>query len=1135
MVARRVVPGLVSAALLATVMVPLAASPALAAGTIPLAALDVPYTQDFAALATTGTANTALPLGWDLSESGGGARDNEAYAAGTGSSNTGDTYSFGADLSTERAFGTLRSGTLIPIIGASFTNSTGSLVTALDVAYLGEQWRLGTADRGPDRLDFQYSVDATSLVSGTWTDANPLDFSSPVTTGLVGLRDGNAAGNRTAISGLVAGLSIPDGATVWIRWSDFDASSADDGLGVDDFTLTPRFVDAAPAVTATSPLAGAVNVARATDITITFSEAVDVVDPWFAIVCGTSGTHAAAVSGGPIAFTLDPTSDFAVNESCTVTMSAGQVTDQDTDDPPDNMTGDASFSFTTIDEVICGEAATFIHDIQGSGPSAALTGVRTVEGVVVGDYQGTGQFSGYYLQEEDADADADPLTSEGLFVFNTTTAVSVGDRVRVKGTAGDFSNLTQLSNVSATAICATGAGASVTTTPVTLPVTAVADWERYEGMRVSIAQELTVTEVFTLARFGEAALSVNGRLANPTNVVAPGAPALALQDLNDRSRILLDDGNNQQNIDPTFYPQGGLSAANTLRVGDTLPSLTGVLDQRFGVYRVQPVDAAAISFTHANPRPAAPEAVGGNLRVAAFNVLNYFNGNGTGLDGAPGGFPTARGATTLAEFDRQRVKIISAIGVLDADVIGLMELENDDPSTELAAIEDLVAGLNAAEGAGTYAFIDTGVVGTDAIRVGIIYRPAVVTPVGGHAVIDSTVDPRFIDTLNRPSIAQTFDLVSTGARFTAVVNHLKSKGSDCNAVGDPDQGDGQGNCNGTRTSAAEAMVDWLATDPTGSNDPDVILLGDMNAYAMEDPIAAFEAGGFVNTIAEFLGDEAYSFVFQGQSGYLDHALASPSLAAQVNDVTEWHANADEPIALDYNTEFKTLNQLSTFFAPDGFRSSDHDPVLVGINLGAPPTVDAGGPYAVVEGASVTVTATGSDPDGDPLTYAWDLDDNGTFETLGQSATFSAAGLEAPASRTIRVRATDDGGLTGTDTATVNVIWEFDGFLRPINNPPVVNTVRAGSSVPIKFSLDGDQGLAILAADSPSSFPISCATGAQIGPAEPTATSGDGLTYNGAIDTYTYEWKTTRSWTGCRRLVVGLADGTFHVADFRFTR
>jgi predicted extracellular nuclease len=458
---------------------------------------------------------------------------------------------------------------------------------------------------------------------------------------------------------------------------------------------------------------------------------------------------------------------------------------------------------------------------------------------------------------------------------------------------------------------------------IELPVASLDTWESVEGMLVSIPETLTVSETFTLGRFGELLLSSGGRLAQPTNVVAPGAAANARQALNDRNQILLDDGNNQQNIDPTLYPGGGLSAANTLRVGDRLNALTGVLEQRFGVYRVQPV--GAIAFEKANPRPMEPAAVGGTIRVASFNVLNYFNG-----DGAGGGFPTSRGATTAGEFARQRAKTIAAVKAINADIVGLMELENDAPPN--SAIEDLVAGLNAATDPGTYAFIDTGIVGTDAIRVGLLYKPSSVTPFNSYAILDSSVNPLFVDTLNRPSLAQTFTQNTSGKRLTVVVNHLKSKGSDCNDVSDPDTGDGQGNCNLTRTNAAKALVQWLATDPTGAADPDVLLIGDMNSYAKEDPITEMTGAGFVDMIAEQLGAGAYSYVFDGQSGYLDHGLVSGVLAPRVTGVAEWHINADEPVALDYNVEFKTANQLNTFYAPDAFRSSDHDPVVLGINL-----------------------------------------------------------------------------------------------------------------------------------------------------------------------------------------------------------
>src|ERR1044071_115450 len=209
-----------------------------AAGTVNLATLDVAYTQNFDTLASSGT-SSSVPTGWDFSESGPNA--NTPSTAGPGSGNAGDTYSFGASASSERAFGQLRSGSLISTLGGSFTNNTGWTLTSLDVAYIGEQWLLGATGRN-DRMDFQYSTNATSLTTGTWTAVTALNFTGPVSAGTVGLLDGNAAANRVAVSSTVTGLSIANGATFWIRWTDLDASGADDGLAVDNFSLTPHGV-----------------------------------------------------------------------------------------------------------------------------------------------------------------------------------------------------------------------------------------------------------------------------------------------------------------------------------------------------------------------------------------------------------------------------------------------------------------------------------------------------------------------------------------------------------------------------------------------------------------------------------------------------------------------------------------------------------------------------------------------------------------------------------------------------------------------------------------------------------------------------------------------------------------------------
>lgn len=588
----------------------------------------------------------------------------------------------------------------------------------------------------------------------------------------------------------------------------------------------------------------------------------------------------------------------------------------------------AAITVATDPVGVCTNPATFIHDIQGAGMASSDVGsTREIEGVVVGDFQGSAALNGFHVQEEDADADADPLTSEGIFVFDSANAVAleVGDVVRVRGTVAEFFGLTEMTNVESVIDCnATGTASAAT---VSLPVTSVDDFEPTEGMAVNFPQTLFASGNFTQARFGEVDLSVGGAQDNPTNVVAPGAAANARQDLNNRSRIQLDDGSTAQN--PLPLPPY-LGAGNTLRTGDSVAGLSGVMSFAFGLYEVHPT--AAVDFTRVNARPDVPE-VGGTIQVAAYNVLNYF----TTIDGAgricgPDGDQGCRGADSSFELTRQRDKLIAAISKLNADVVGLMEIENhagDGPTA------DLVAGLNDATAPGTYDFIATGAVGTDAIRQAIVYQPAAVTPVGTFAVLDSSEIATFDDTRNRPMVVQTFVENANGAVFTVGVNHLKSKGSNCNSIGDPDTGDGQGNCNLTRTAAAQAIVDYLATDPTGSGDPDFLIVGDLNAYAMEDPVTTIEAAGYTDLLETFVGagvsEGAYSFNFFSQSGYLDHGLSSPGLTSQVSGAGFWHVNADEPSGLDYNS----FNQPG-LYNPDEFRSSDHDPVLVGLDLVASP-------------------------------------------------------------------------------------------------------------------------------------------------------------------------------------------------------
>ncbi len=572
----------------------------------------------------------------------------------------------------------------------------------------------------------------------------------------------------------------------------------------------------------------------------------------------------------------------------------------------------------------CGSASTLISAIQGSGNASPMLGSNvSVEAIVTASFQGTGKIGGFFLQEPDNLADNNPTTSEGIYV-SSTTPVAVGDRVRVTGKVAETFDLTQLAPTGVS-VCASNQPLPAIT-GVALPIGNTSDFEAVEAMLVSAPQTLSVNETYGLGRYGQVLLA-DGRLPQPTNVVSPGAQAIAQQAQNNLNKLLLDDGSNLQNPDPVIFPAPGLSASNTLRSGDTVTGLTGVMTYDFGEYRLLPT--VTPNFVKTNARPAAPKiAVNANLKVASFNVLNFFNGNGLG-----GGFPTARGANTSVEFARQKAKTVSALIGLNADVIGLLELENDGYDT-YSAIAELTAALNTATGSTQWAYINPSLskLGTDEIAVGIIYRKDRATAIGQTAILDSSVDPQFVDTKNRPTLAQSFRATQGRGVITVSVNHFKSKGSDCVDLNDPDTGDGQGNCNITRTRAAEALVNWLARKPTNVNDSDFLIIGDLNSYAKEDPISKIINAGYTDLINKFGGAGAYSYVFDGQSGYLDHGLASKTLAAQTLEAADWHINADEPISLDYNTEFKSAAQINSFYASDAYRSSDHDPLVVSLKL-----------------------------------------------------------------------------------------------------------------------------------------------------------------------------------------------------------
>jgi len=641
------------------------------------------------------------------------------------------------------------------------------------------------------------------------------------------------------------------------------------------------------------------------------------------------------------------------------------------------LTSTANFESLAVDNVRIRDAqgrmidtlALAIHEIQGPGMPLPQNAIVEVEAIVTGDFQDSSQLEGFFIQEEDLDADSDPQTSEGILVFCGTcpTNVSLGDEVRVTGLAREQSGMTII-DVSGGEVVVLSAGNDLPTpTVVSLPAPASTraeeTFENLEGMLVRFSNTLVISEYFQLARFGQIVLHADNRVYQFTHTSLPGTAGLSsfLAELN-KGRIILDDDNNREEAplpDGTYFfptPNGfglGEQGADYFRGGDQISNLTGIMHwsgagaSGTDAWRIRPVpDSFSINIIPTNGRTSNPPSVGGDIQVAAFNVLNYFTTIDEGDHTAGPQQEQPRGAHSPDELQRQTQKLVSALLKIDADVVGLTELENNGD----LAIGALVDALNQETGSSTYAFVSTGVIGQDVIATGLIYQPGVVRPVGEPAVLTSSefLDPNgFGRQLNRPAVAATFEVSDPlnpafGEVFTVVVNHFKSKGNSGVNPNSPDadQGDGQGNWNDTRTRAAQALLDWLEDGPTGTTDPDVLILGDLNAYRREDPIRTLIQGGYEDLVETFEGEDAYSFVFDGQLGYLDYILASPDLALQVVGTSSWHINADEVNVFDYNNTIVDGNEPDFAARPTGnplfegnvFRSSDHDPIIVGLDL-----------------------------------------------------------------------------------------------------------------------------------------------------------------------------------------------------------
>lgn len=596
-----------------------------------------------------------------------------------------------------------------------------------------------------------------------------------------------------------------------------------------------------------------------------------------------------------------------------------------------------ALGFTTLvaTPATAADATHTIAQVQGTGAATTLAGsVVTVQGVITADHTlatGSG-YRGLFVQDPGAGTVAG--ASDGIFVFtgNFDPVGEIGDLVSVTGTAGEFNGQTQIT-------IAAAAGVEIVTPAAGLPAPTVlpdsvvgAAREAFEGMLVT-PESAYLTSNHQLFNFGTLWMSTGGMPVKATETTDAGEAANAIAAANIASRLLLDDGYSIQ-ISNAAHPgdQPFFETATVVRNGDRYQSPTAgmVLSWGFNDWRLQPqrplsstspAEYAALEPTWEplNPRTDAPAEVGGDFSVGAFNVFNYFTTFGG----------DARGADNEAQFLIQQSKIVAAILALDADVVALQEIENSpklgEPLDE--ALADLVAALNAEAGEGVWAYVPTPAAVadpaiTDFITNAIIYQPAIATPVGeSFADVDETVWD-----IAREPIAQTFDV--DGKVITVVANHFKSKTPPTGNTA-PEPADLQGFFNAERVEQATrlmAFVDGIEADPAKGED--VILLGDFNAYHEEDPSQVITGAGFVDLVPAHT--EEHTYTFNGELGSLDHAFASPSLAAAVTGVDVWTINSPE--WSDRGYAFGAAEPGTPF------RSSDHDPIKLGFSS-APAPVD----------------------------------------------------------------------------------------------------------------------------------------------------------------------------------------------------
>lgn len=600
-----------------------------------------------------------------------------------------------------------------------------------------------------------------------------------------------------------------------------------------------------------------------------------------------------------------------------------------------------------------------IAEIQGPGAASPLSGdTVTTRGVVTADWE-TGGFASFTIQTP---AVGPGEASHGLYVYNASAgaAVAPGDYVEVTGKVSEFRGLTEITPASAPDVTKLSEELTVTPTEVAWPSTDE-DRERLESMVVMPQGDLVVTDNYSTNRYGEIGLAADDEpLRQPTDVGPVGSEAYrAAIARNEALLVTLDDG---ASID--FLPRGGganqdiplpwLTSDPTIRVGEAATFVKPVIvDYRFGLWRFQPTaqltaddENRVLPAQFGDTRTAHPAAVGGDIQISSFNVLNYFTT--TGEDWVASGSGTCsyyldrdddpvtddrcnpdgpRGAAEQEDLERQQAKIVSAINALGAEVVSLEEIENGARfgRDRDAAMADLVAALNADAGAGTWAFVPSPETvpvpeREDVIRTGFIYKPSVVVAQGDSFIYDG---PEFDNA--RDPVAQVFKPKAGNSKdkFLVIVNHFKSKSSACagEVVGP------QGNCNGARVEQAKALVGFADELKSLTNVKKVYLDGDFNSYTFEDPMRVLYDAGYLSLGEEFDAEESY--LFRGLVGSLDHGLANRAALGTTSGATVWTINAFESVALEYS---RHNYNATNFYEVSPFRSSDHNPVVIGVNV-----------------------------------------------------------------------------------------------------------------------------------------------------------------------------------------------------------